>query len=222
MAEIYFLRMTLLFNDGKIIIEKKVEEPTVVPKEEPKEEEVIEVVDSVNEQKEEKESKIEKYTQNEENVDINSKKITINNVLFGANKDLKTEFVDKYVNINDYITDKKYNSLANLMVKATPEVVSDKIVLFSFKNSFEVVLFDKNIDDIVKLLKLIYKQKFEIVAISEEEWKEEKNEYIKNIKSGVKYSYIEEKKKGTSAKKKTTELENSIENVFGDDFIVED
>ena len=104
------------------------------------------------------------------------------------------------------------------MLKATPEVVSDKTILFTFKNNFEVVLFEKNIQDIQKLLKVVYNKKYDLVAIIQEEWEKIKEEYIKNIKSGKKYEYIEikESKKKNS---KNTELQNSVESIFGSDYI---
>ena len=46
-----------------------------------------------------------------------------------------------------------------------------------------------------------------------------KDEYIKNIKNDVKYEYIEEKK---NKKKANTELQESIENIFGEEYISED
>ena len=104
------------------------------------------------------------------------------------------------------------------MLKATPEVVSDKTILFTFKNNFEVVLFEKNIQDIQKLLKVVYNIKYDLVAIIQEEWEKIRDEYIKNIKSGKKYEYIEikeSKKKNT----KNTELQNSVESIFGSDYI---
>ena len=152
----------------------------------------------------------------------NDKSIIINNVFYGANKEEKEKFLNNFSNINEFLTDKKYNSIANLLIKSTPEVVSDKIVLFSFKNDFEVVLFDKNEDLVKKLLKNVYNKNYEVVAISTEDWKSEKNNYIKNIKSGVKYTYIEEEKKKRVTKKKTNELENTAELIFGDGIIVED
>ena len=71
--------------------------------------------------------------------DSETKKINVNNALSGANKKMKTEFIEKYQDINEYVSNKEYNSLINLLVKATPEVVSDKNILFTFKNNFEVV-----------------------------------------------------------------------------------
>ena len=198
-SEIYLLKITLLFKNGEIINNvETIEEEKVIKIDQNKEEKEI-----IEEEK-------------------NDKSILINNVFYGANKEEKENFVNKYVDINEYLTNKKYNSIANLLIKAKPEVVSDRIVLFSFKNEFEVVLFDKNEDLIKKLLKEIYKKNYEVVAISEDKWKEEKNNYIKNIKSGVKYTYIEEEKKKKVTKRKKNELENTAELIFGDGIIVED
>ena len=201
-SEIYLLKVTLLFK---------------------KEDEII------NNNKEVKEElkKDENTDQLEVNKEIiieekNDKSIIINNVFYGANKEEKEKFLNNFSNINEFLTDKKYNSIANLLIKSTPEVVSDKIVLFSFKNDFEVVLFDKNEDLVKKLLKNVYNKNYEVVAISTEDWKAEKNNYIKNIKSGVKYTYIEGEKKKRVTKKKTNELENTAELIFGDGIIVED
>ena len=104
------------------------------------------------------------------------------------------------------------------MQKAIPEVVSEKNVLFSFKNNFEVVLFEKNIIEIQKLLKQIFGKKYSIVAVNIDEWNDIKKEYIYNIKNGIKYEYIEENEQNDKSKK-TTILENTIENLFGDSII---
>ena len=199
-SEIYFLRITLLFKDNVTAINNK-EENNIIKEENIEENELKEYI---------------------EELQIIDKSRLINNTFSGANKESKEIFINNFSKINELLTDKKYNSIANLLIKATPEVVSDKMVLFSFKNNFEVVLFDKNEDLIKKMLKSIYNKNYEIVAISEENWKEEKNKYIKNIKSGVKYTYIEEKKEKKITKKKKNELENTVSNIFGEDVIVED
>ena len=201
-SEIYLLKVTLIFK---------------------KEDEIINNNKEVKE-KLKKDENIDQLEVNKETIieEKNDKSIIINNVFYGANKEEKEKFWNKFSNINEFLTDKKYNSIANLLIKSTPEVVSDKIVLFSFKNDFEVVLFDKNEDLVKKLLKNVYNKNYEVVAISTEDWKSEKNNYIKNIKSGVKYTYIEEEKKKRVTKKKTNELENTAELIFGDGIIVED
>lgn len=195
--EIYTLRLCLLFNNKTV-------EPAVN-----KENKVI--------KKEQEETLIEESHEEENNQEDDLKQIKINNSFYNANKELKIEFLSKYGDLNEYISSKKYNSIASLMVKATPEVIGETNILFRFKNTFEVVLFDKNIDDIQKMLKEIYLKKYSIVAITDEEWDKMKAEYIKNIKNGIKYEYIEEKVV-TKKKEKNTELQSSIENIFGDDY----
>ena len=203
-AEIYFIKMALLFLDNQQSINNQKAE---VIEEKPKKEENLKknIIESKKEEKE-----------NDNSQDIN--KIKINNAFSGANKDLKLQFLEQYKNIKEYVSMKEYNSLANLMLKATPEVVSDKTILFTFKNSFEVVLFDKNISDIQNLLKLVYNKKYDLVSVTNEDWEIIKTEYIKNIKSGKKYEYIEiEEKKIENVK--NTELQNSVESIFGSDYI---
>ena len=201
-SEIYLLKVTLLFKKEDEIINNNKEVIEELKKDE-----------NTNQLETNKEIIIEEK---------NDKSIIINNVFYGANKEEKEKFLNNFSNINEFLTDKRYNSIANLLIKSTPEVVSDRIVLFSFKNDFEVVLFDKNEDLVKKLLKNVYNKNYEVVAISTEDWKAEKNNYIKNIKSGVKYTYIEEEKKKRVTKKKTNELENTAELIFGDGIIVED
>ena len=89
--------------------------------------------------------------------------------MFADNISDPTYRIKGYENIKEYLSSKEYNSVANLMQKATPEVVSKTNVLFSFKNSFEVVLFEKNLLEIQKLLKQIFERKYSIVAVTSEE-----------------------------------------------------
>lgn len=153
-----------------------------------------------------------------DNKNSKENEIKINNSLYGADKTLKNTFIKGYENIKEYLSNKEYNSVANLMQKATPEVVSEKNVLFSFKNNFEVVLFEKNINEIQKLMKQIFDKKYSIVAVTIDEWNDIKKEYINNIKNGIKYEYIEESVQSEKSKK-TTILENTVENLFGDSII---
>ena len=141
------------------------------------------IFDEKNNEKVNKTAKISQNIEiNKETKKDNEKEIKINNSLCGADKSLKNSFIKEYENIKEFLSNKEYNSVANLMQKAIPEVVSEKNVLFSFKNNFEVVLFDKNIIEIQKLLKQIFEKKYSIVAVNIDEWNDIKKEYIYNIK----------------------------------------
>ena len=217
-AEIYLIKMTLLFTEKT----HKKEEDKLEDKS---------IKDSNNSQESKEESKKitkdkeitqqETTTSEEDEILIENRKININNCLYNANKQLKNKFIENYDAIREYVTNKKYNSIANLLLKSTPEVVGETNILFTFKNNFEVVLFDKNTNEIVKLLKMIYNNDYVVVAVTNEEWNDIKAEYIKNINAGKKYEY-QELKKLPQKKKKNTELQESVESIFGEEFINED
>ena len=116
------------------------------------------------------------------------KKIRINNALSGANKEFKNKFVDEFKIIDEYTSSKKYNSLASILKKANVEVVSDKNIIFSFKNSFETVLFDKNNLEIDEFISKIFNREYKTTTVTLEEWNEIKNNYIKNCLKSLYYN----------------------------------
>ena len=142
LIEIYFIRLCLLFS-----AEKK-----------DNNEKNIEIDNNENI------GNIKITEEKEDYLNDEDKNILINNALALADKNEKKDFLEKYINIKEYITEKKYNSIINLLIKSTPEVVSTKNIIFTFKNDFEILLFNKNMEDIVKFLKKIYDKKYDVVS----------------------------------------------------------
>ena len=213
-AEIYLIKMTLLFIE-------KANTPKVISNSEETNLQVEETTENISKKVNKKQEKDPEESSELDELLIENRKININNCLYNANKQLKIEFVNNFDSIKEYVTNKKYNSIANLLLKSTPEVVGETNILFTFKNNFEVVLFEKNTNEIVKLLKMIYNKDYVVVAVTTDEWNDIKAEYIKNINSGKKYEY-QELKTLPQKKKKSTELQESIESIFGEEYISED
>lgn len=218
-SEIYYIEICLLFVSDK---DKKVK---VTSKKKTFDYNSIDTADTGNDDNTETVndaviSNDEEKVDESNNVDAENKKIIINNAFYGANKEIKTKFLKDYSKIKDYMYKKEYTNIINLLEKSVPQVVSDNSIIFSLKNNFEVILFEKNVSEIQKLLKLIYEKTYDIVALSDKDWENEKNEYIKNIKNGVKYSYINKKEIKTG--KKSTVLKNNLDNIFGEDLVKED
>ena len=217
-SEIYYIEICLLFVSDKdkkanVTSKKKTIDDNSIDTDETHNNDTETVNDVVTSNDEEK-------VDESNNVDAENKKIIINNAFYGANKEIKTKFLENYSKIKDYMYKKEYTNIINLLEKSIPQVVSDNSIIFSLKNNFEVILFEKNVSEIQKLLKLIYEKSYDIVALSDKDWENEKNEYIKNIKNGVKYSYIN--KKEIKIGKKSTVLKNNLDNIFGEDLVKED
>lgn len=201
LVEIYFIKMVLLILNNKNNNDYNIIKSDDIP-----------IEKETND--------IKKITEeNTKNINL-IKKIRINNALFGANKKIKTEFVEKFRNIDEYMFTKIFNSLASILKKANIEVVSDKNVIFSFKNDFELILFDKNIKQIDDFVSKICNHEYKTIAVTIVEWNKIKKEYIKNINDGIKYEYIDEKQKINN--KNNNELENTLNSIFGEKYITID
>lgn len=152
-------------------------------------------------------------------IDNDLKDIRINNVFAGANKEILNSVNSKYYLINDYISNKKYNMVSILLSSGRIVVASDKYLLFSFKNKSDVLKFDSIYKQIEQFLKKIYDESYKIVAVSDKEWVEMKNNYINNIKNKISYVFIEENDVKLEMSENSNALENSALNIFGEDTI---
>ena len=156
---------------------------------------------------------------NQNLIDSDLKDIRINNVFAGANKEILNNVNSKYYLINDYISNKKYNMVSILLSSGRIVVASDKYLLFSFENKSDVLKFDSIYKHIEQFLKKIYDESYKIVAVSDKEWEEMKNNYINNIKNKISYIFIEENDVKLEMSENSNALENSALNIFGEDTI---
>lgn len=152
-------------------------------------------------------------------IDSDLKDIRINNVFAGANKEILNSVNSKYYLINDYISNKKYNMVSILLSSGKIVVASDKYLLFSFENKSDVLKFDSIYKQIEQFLKKIYDESYKIVAVSDKEWEEMKNNYINNKKNKISYVFIEENDVKLEMSENSNALENSALNIFGEDTI---
>lgn len=196
-TEISFLKMCLMQNK--------------------KEEKNIDKIETKNNSKDNEIPIFIEEKQNEEKE--KNKSIKINNVFCGPSKELKNNFVKNYEKLKEFLSIKEYNSLVNLLLKATPQIVTETNVLFTFKNNFDIVLFDNKIEEIQDLLRKIFGKKYSVVAVNNEEYSNILKEYKKNIDSGKIYKYIEEPHIETK-ENKNTKIENTAETLFGKDCII--
>ena len=96
-------------------------------------------------------------------------------------------------------------------------VSSNKYLLFSSDNEGKLNLFLLNIDKIEKFISKILDSKYKIAAVTEEEWKKIKKEYIKNIQNGIKYMMKEEPK--IQKVKVIDKNNNMVQEIFGEENI---
>lgn len=147
------------------------------------------------------------------------KRIRINNVFAGANKDILNKILKDYDRINDYISNKTYNIIAALLIDGKVVVASDKYLLFSFNDESYISLFDANYKHIEVFMNEIYDIPFKVVAITSLEWEKHRQEFILNKKNNISYVLIPENDVKLEVSESSNELENSAMNIFGEDTI---
>ena len=114
---------------------------------------------------------------------------------------------------NTLTVENNYNLLGyfeNLNV----EVVSSTNALFSFPSINEAILFNSNINLIEDIFNKLNNTKYKFIALSIEEWKIEKDKYIKCKDKN--YKYIDEK---IEVKEQNIKNKNIAEDIFGNDII---
>ncbi len=147
------------------------------------------------------------------------KKIRINNVLCEANKDILLEYKNKLTEINDYMSDKKYNSIVVLLNSANIVCASEKYILFSFDNLTNLELFYENLLLIESLVSSILEKNVKIVSVLQHVWENIKNQYIFKKKNGEKYIFIEENEVKLDCEVIEDDAQSFANGIFGEESV---
>ena len=152
------------------------------------------------------------------------KKIRINNSFSTASKLNKDEFVKKWDTINQSSILDDFSSIAGIIDDIDILVVGDNNVIFLAKYDSLLERIYNYVDDFERLLYLFFNKKYKIVFLANDEWIYEKNNYLKNIKSGKKYIYINEDENGddnidVNKKVETNDDIDKIVSILGEDII---
>ncbi|MBQ2872698.1 MAG: DNA polymerase III subunit gamma/tau [Bacilli bacterium] len=141
------------------------------------------------------------------NIVIKNKDVIINNALALADKKLKISLQEKWNNVCDYLTDSHYSSVVGKWTDVTLEVVGDNYIIFTvlYESLINGVYLNEKLSN--DFVNMILDGKYNYVVITNEEWNKHKEEYINNIKNGIKYEVkklvLEENKDNNQQKEAT-------------------
>jgi len=146
------------------------------------------------------------------------KNIRVNNCFVGAKKDLLNKLKNDW---GDLSTSPIPDDIINLLIDS--EIVAASITNAIIVTNLEstALLINHRIDEISDYLCEFFGQELLFIALTEEEWKKEKNQYISNIKNGISYSFIEELnlEKNSNILENVSEIEKIAQDVFNHDKI---
>ncbi len=221
--EIYIMNISTLMNSKRETIssnsQKEKIENVIINNEISENSQDNIVLEENNTQKEEiSEEVVQEEIKSNVNIE-NLKKIRINNVLAEADKSVLMQINANYDRINDFISNKIYNTIAALLIDGKVVVASNEYLLFAFPDETYLQMFDMNYKQIELFMNEIFDKPYKVVAVSMKRWEEIRNEFIINKKNNILYVKIPENDVKLEVSDSLSELENSALDLFGENTI---
>lgn len=145
--------------------------------------------------------------------------IRINNTLASAEKSLLNSEKEKFELLKDYSFDQEIGYLVNSILDSHLCVVSPNNLIISYDSDAAV---EQNLVNLIKLNEVYNKitdSNKNIAIISDSKWNNIKNEYITNLKNGIKYEIKEEPDFIIEEKNNNDIISNSAVSLFGEDIV---
>ncbi len=146
----------------------------------------------------------------------------INNTFAVASKEKLANVREKWNNISNYLVDKKYNPFVSLLIDTEIRVCGDNYLILSSLYESNILDICTKYDEIKKFMKVLLEDDYDYAIVTEEQWNDLKDEYIKNMHSGSKYEVRELNiKKIDKKEKKSNKKDNisSLIDIVGEDII---
>ena len=172
-------------------------------------------------EKEEPEEDKEEIIDNEK-IKEKNRQIRINNTFASANKDILSDLKIRWINFSDYLHNKEFANVVSYLLDGTLRVASDKYIIVSVRYDSILENAQKNIDKIETLFNIVCGKNCKIAFIIDDEWKQLRDNYVKNKNNGIQYeikSELELIKESKINKDDLSEAVNEAISLFGDDLV---
>ncbi len=140
----------------------------------------------------------------------------VNNTLALANKKLLNEELKNFEKLKEFVFDQDFGYIACALLDSKVRAVSEKNMIISFEYASNVKQNLFILDKIVETYFKITKSYKNIAIITDDEWNRYKNEYIDNVKKGIKYEVVEEPKEILEENENNDIISNKAIELFGD------
>ena len=118
--------------------------------------------------------------------------------------------------LKEFVFDQDLGYIACALLDSKVRAVSEKNMIISFEYASNVKQYLFILDKIVETYFKITKSYKNIAIITDDEWNRYKNEYIDNVKKGIKYEVVEEPKEILEENENNDIISNKAIELFGD------
>ncbi len=143
-------------------------------------------------------------------INLNTKRIRIDNTFAMASKMLKNMVLDKWKNLDNYLTDTNYNVVAGLLKDCVVGVVSDKniILVSKYESVTDKLYLDFKL--MTELISKVLNNTYNIVIIEENEFQEEVKSYKIHMNDKDYYQVKEETEELVKSFEKEVEKKQEV------------
>ena len=147
--------------------------------------------------------------------------VRVNNTLAKADKKLLKEEQSNFEKLKDFTFDQEIGYIVCSLLDSKLRAVSDKSMIISYELDSNVLQNLQVIEKLTSVYNKITDSDKDIAIISDSEWDKVKNEYIKNLKDGVKYEVKDEPEPVFEEIDSDDIISSSAVQLFGDIVVVE-
>ncbi len=120
------------------------------------------------------------------------KKLRISNTFALAKKDLLTEIQNHWDELMDYTLDRTYGAAACFLADGKVVAASDHNLILAFPYESMIERGNELLISLEQVLEVVFGHHYRIVLLTNDEWKQERMEFIENKKKNYVYEYQEE------------------------------
>ena len=143
-------------------------------------------------------------------------KARVNNTLAFADKNLLKEEAKLFDLLKDFTFDQQIGYIVCALLDSNLRVVSADSIILSYDSTAIVKQNLSILDKMMEVYSKITGSSKKIAIISDDEWNSLKNEYISNLKNGIKYNFIPEPEVIFEESDKDDIIASSAIDLFGD------
>lgn len=143
-------------------------------------------------------------------------KVRVNNTLANANKQILNKEQENFKLLNDFTFDQEIGYIVCNLLDATVRAASDDSIIISYEYDSSVKQNLLELEKITYVYNKITNSNKKLAIITDEEWENEKNKYIKSLKDGVQYQVIDEPQEVYEEQVKNDIITNSAVELFGE------
>ena len=143
-------------------------------------------------------------------INLKMKQRRVNNTFAMASKALKNIALEKWNDINNYLIDPHYMEVAGLLKDCSLAVVSSKNMIIVSKYDAVIDKAYHEFSKVLQLIEKIYQDKYQIVFLTEDEFKNEVNNFKFHKNDKDYYIYKEEDEEFLNVISKSVEKTNEV------------